>query len=246
MDKALKFFIDGQWVAPHSSRTLPVINPATEEVICNVALGDETDVDRAVMAARRAFESFSQTSIDERAALLEKIIAVYKRRIPEIAAAVSQEMGAPMSLATAAQAPSGLGHLMHALKALKSFEWEKDAGRSRIVHEAIGVCALITPWNWPLNQIAAKVGPALAAGCTMVLKPTEIAPLNAILFAEVLEEAGVPAGVFNLVNGDGKGAIAIQFVNKAGSGAAQLRIETDEGAALGGAGAVYVYNLIWT
>jgi aldehyde dehydrogenase (NAD+) len=205
MDNALKFYIDGQWVAPHSTATLPVINPATEAVIGTVAIGDEQDVDRAVKAARRAFESFSQTTIDERAAVLEKIIAVYKRRMPEIAEAVSKEMGAPMSLASAAQAPSGLGHLMHALKALKAFEWEKDVGRSRVVHEAIGVCALITPWNWPLNQIAAKVAPALAAGCTMVLKPTEIAPLNAILFAEVLHEAGVPAGVFNLVNGDGPG-----------------------------------------
>ncbi len=145
MDNALKFYIDGQWVAPHSTTTLPVINPATEEVIGTVAIGDEQDVDRAVKAARRAFESFSQTSIDERAALLEKIIAVYKRRMPEIAEAVSKEMGAPMSLASAAQAPSGLGHLMHALKALKAFEWEKDVGRSRVVHEAIGVCALITP-----------------------------------------------------------------------------------------------------
>jgi aldehyde dehydrogenase (NAD+) len=205
MQNALKFYINGEWVEPHSKKTLPVINPATEEVIGQVAIGDDDDVDRAVTAARKAFETWSQTSIEERAALLEKIIAVYKRRIPEIAAAVSAEMGAPMSLATAAQAPSGLGHLMQSLKALKNFEWEKDVGRSRVVHEAIGVCALITPWNWPLNQIAAKVGPALAAGCTMVLKPTEIAPLNAVLFAEVLHEAGVPPGVFNLVNGDGPG-----------------------------------------
>ena len=205
MKNEQKFYIDGQWVEPHSKQTLAVVNPATEAVIATIAIGDETDVDRAVAAARRAFVTFSQTTVEERAALLEKIIAVYKTRMPEIAAAVSQEMGAPVSLATAAQAPSGLGHLMHALKALKSFEWEKDVGRSRIVHEAIGVCALITPWNWPLNQIAAKVAPAIAAGCTVVLKPTEIAPLNAILFAEVMHEAGVPPGVFNLVNGDGPG-----------------------------------------
>jgi len=205
MKNEQKFYIDGQWVEPHSKQTLAVVNPATEAVIATIAIGDETDVDRAVAAARRAFVTFSQTTVEERAALLEKIIAVYKARMPDIAAAVSQEMGAPVSLATAAQAPSGLGHLMHALKALKSFEWEKDVGRSRIVHEAIGVCALITPWNWPLNQIAAKVAPAIAAGCTVVLKPTEIAPLNAILFAEVMHEAGVPPGVFNLVNGDGPG-----------------------------------------
>ena len=205
MQNAQKFYIDGQWVAPHSKQTLAVLNPATETVITHIAIGDEVDADCAVTAARRAFASFSQTSIEERAALLERIIAVYKRRMPDLASAVSQEMGAPITLATAAQAPSGLGHLIQALKALKSFEWEKDVGRSHIVHEAIGVCALITPWNWPLNQIAAKVGPALAAGCTMVLKPSEVAPLNALLFAEVMHEAGVPPGVFNLVNGDGLG-----------------------------------------
>ena len=203
MQNANHFYIDGQWVVPHSQQTLAVLNPATEAVITSIALGDEVDVDRAVAAARRAFESFSQTSIEQRAALLERIIAVYKQRMPELASVVSQEMGAPVTLANAAQAPSGLGHLIQALKALKSFEWEKDVGRSRVVHEAIGVCALITPWNWPLNQIAAKVGPALAAGCTMVLKPSEVAPLNALLFAEIMHEAGVPPGVFNLVNGDG-------------------------------------------
>ncbi len=205
MQNAQKFYIDGQWVEPHSKQTLAVLNPATEAVIASIAIGDAVDADRAVAAARRAFASYSQTTIEERTALLERVIAVYKTRLPELASTVSQEMGAPIALATAAQAPAGLGHLIQALKALKSFEWEKDVGRSRIVHEPIGVCALITPWNWPLNQIAAKVGPALAAGCTMVLKPSEVAPLNAILFAEILHEAGVPPGVFNLVNGDGPG-----------------------------------------
>jgi aldehyde dehydrogenase (NAD+) len=205
MQNERKFYIDGKWVEPHSKKTLDVINPANEEVIGTIALGDDEDVNRAVAAAKRAFQTFSRTSVAERAALLEKIVAAYQKKMPEIAAAVSKEMGAPLTLANAAQAPAGLGHLMYTLNALKSFEWEKDVGRSRIVHEPIGVCALITPWNWPLNQIAAKVAPALAAGCTMVLKPTEIAPLNAILFAEVMDEAGVPPGVFNLVNGDGPG-----------------------------------------
>jgi aldehyde dehydrogenase (NAD+) len=205
MQNAQKFYIDGQWVEPHGKQLLAVLNPATEAVITSIAIGDEVDVDHAVAAARRAFVTFSQTTVDERAALLERIIAIYKQRLPDLATTVSREMGAPISLATAAQAPSGLGHLMQSLKALKTFEWEKDVGRSHIVHEAIGVCALITPWNWPLNQIAAKVGPALAAGCTMVLKPSEVAPLNALLFAEILHEAGVPPGVFNLVNGDGPG-----------------------------------------
>jgi aldehyde dehydrogenase (NAD+) len=203
MDNAGKFYIDGQWVDPISRNTLDVINPSTEEVICKIAVGNAADVDRAVAAAKKAFESFSQTSVEERIALLEKIIEVYKSRMGDIAATVSQEMGAPMGLANAAQAPAGLGHLMYTLNALKEFPFEEQVGKNLIVREPIGVCGLITPWNWPLNQIAAKVAPALAAGCTMVLKPTEIAPLNALLFAEVMHEAGVPAGVFNLVNGTG-------------------------------------------
>ena len=203
MDNAAKFYIDGQWVDPISKNTLDVINPSTEEVICKLAVGNPADVDRAAAAARKAFESFSQTSVEERIALLEKVVEVYKSRMGDIAATVSREMGAPMGLANAAQAPAGLGHLLYTLNALKEFPFEEQVGKNLIVREPIGVCGLITPWNWPLNQIAAKVAPALAAGCTMVLKPTEIAPLNALLFAEVMHEAGVPAGVFNLVNGTG-------------------------------------------
>lgn len=203
MSNHQKFYIDGQWVDPAGKGTLDVINPATEEAIATIALGTKEDVDRAVAAAKRAFESFSQTSPEERAALLEKIIEVYKSRMQDIAAAVSQEMGAPMSLASAAQAPAGLGHLMYTLNAMKAFPFEQQVGKNLIVREPIGVCGLITPWNWPLNQIAAKVAPAIAAGCTMVLKPSEVAPLNAIIFAEVMHEAGVPKGVFNLVNGEG-------------------------------------------
>ncbi len=203
MSNHQKFYIDGQWVDPIGKGTLEVINPSTEEAIATIALGNEEDVNKAVAAAKRAFETFSKTTLEERAALLEKIIECYKARMGDIAATVSQEMGAPMSLANAAQAPAGLGHLMYSLNALKEFPFEKQVGKNLIVREPIGVCGLITPWNWPLNQIAAKVGPAIAAGCTMVLKPSEIAPLNALIFAEVMHEAGVPKGVFNLVNGDG-------------------------------------------
>jgi aldehyde dehydrogenase (NAD+) len=205
MQNERKFYIDGKWVEPHSKQTLDVLNPANEEVIGTIVLGDQEDVNRAVAAAKKAFATFSKTTVAERVALLEKIMAAYQKRIPDLASTVSKEMGAPLSLANAAQAPAGLAHFAFTLNALKSFEFEKDMGRNRIVHEPIGVCALITPWNWPLNQIAAKVAPALAAGCTMVLKPTEIAPLNATLFAEVMNEAGVPPGVFNLVQGDGPG-----------------------------------------
>ena len=205
MQNERNFYIAGQWVTPHSTRTLDVLNPATEDVVGTITLGDQEDVNRAVAAARKAFQTFSKTTVAERAALLEQIIAAYKKRMPDIAATISSEMGAPLSLANAAQAPAGLGHIVYTLNAMKSFTWEEDKGRNRIVHEPIGVCALITPWNWPLNQIAAKVAPAIAAGCTMILKPTEIAPLNAIIFAEVIDEAGVPPGVFNLVHGDGPG-----------------------------------------
>jgi len=203
MENTHKFYINGEWVDPSTSETLDVINPATEESIASIALGGQEDVDKAVAAAKAAFETFSQTTVEERAALLGRIIEVYKGKLGDIAATVSQEMGAPIGLANAAQAPAGLGHLMFSLNALTSFPFEEDAGTAKIVREPIGVCGLITPWNWPLNQIAAKVGPAIAAGCTMVLKPSEVAPLNAILFAEVMDEAGTPPGVFNLVNGDG-------------------------------------------
>jgi aldehyde dehydrogenase (NAD+) len=198
-----QFYIDGQWVDPLGKQTLEVINPATQEPIATIALANAQDVDRAVAAARRAFESFSRTSVGDRLGLLDRIIAVYQSRMPDIAATVSQEMGAPMGLAAAAQAPCGLGHFMHSRAALEQFSFEEQQGNHLIVREPIGVCALITPWNWPLNQIAAKLGPALATGCTVVLKPSEIAPLNALIVAEVMHEAGVPAGVFNLINGDG-------------------------------------------
>ena len=203
MSNRQKFYINGEWVQPSTSTTLEVINPATEEPIDRIALGGPQDVDKAVAAAKAAFETYSQTSREERVALLERIIAAYSARMGDVAAVISQEMGAPAGLAKAAQAPAGLGHFMTTLEVLKTYEFEEDVGTSRIVKEPAGVCGFITPWNWPINQIACKVAPALAAGCTMVLKPSEVAPFNAILFAEVMDEAGVPPGVFNLVNGDG-------------------------------------------
>src|SRR5580658_8863268 len=203
VEHAGQFYIGGHWVAPSTSETLDVINPATEQSITSIAMGAEADVDAAVEAARAAFGTFSLTSKDERLELLDRIIAVYSGRIEELADIISQEMGAPLSLARAAQAVAGLGHIMTAREVLADFEFEEDRGGTRIVKEPIGVCGFITPWNWPINQIACKVAPALATGCTMVLKPSEVAPLNAIIFAEILDEAGVPAGVFNLVNGYG-------------------------------------------
>jgi aldehyde dehydrogenase (NAD+) len=196
-------YIDGAWVDSEGGKRHQVINPANEEPCTEITLGSVADVDKAVAAARRAFDSFSQTSVDERIALLERIISAYKPRLPDIARAISVEMGAPLGLANAAQAPAGLGHFMYTLKALREFPFEEMIGKTRVLHEPIGVVAMITPWNWPINQIVAKVAPALAAGNTMVLKPSEETPACAAILAEVLHEAGVPAGVFNLVQGDG-------------------------------------------
>lgn len=203
MEHVKQFYINGKWVEPISKDTLDVINPATEEVVETVAMGGADDVDVAVAAAKAAFETYSVTSKEERLALLDRIIAVYTRRADELADIVSQEMGAPLWLAQVAQAALGLAHFTTARSVLADFEFETQLGTTLLVREPVGVCGMITPWNWPLNQISCKVAPALAAGCTMVLKPSEVAPLNAILFAEILDEAGVPAGVFNLVNGDG-------------------------------------------
>ena len=203
MSHEKQFYINGQWVEPSTTQTVDVINPATEAVVATIAMGSEQDVNAAVAAARKAFESYSQTSREERIALLERILEVYQRRSAEFAEAITLEMGAPAKLSKYAQAPSGTGHFAAALKALKEFEFEERIGNTLVVKEPIGVCGLITPWNWPINQLACKIAPALATGCTMVLKPSEVAPLSALLLAEVLDEAGVPAGVFNLVNGDG-------------------------------------------
>ena len=205
MLEKLQFYIDGQWVDPAEPRTMDVVNPATEEVYGRISIGSAADVDRAVAAASRAFETFSITSRQERIDLLQSILEVFVRRADEVAEAIMDEMGAPWGLAKYAQAASGTQHISAALKALQNYQFEEQIGSTMIVKEPIGVCGLITPWNWPMNQIAVKVAPAIAAGCTMVLKPSEIAPFDAIIFAEILHEAGVPAGVFNLINGDGPG-----------------------------------------
>ena len=199
----MQFYINGEWVDPVDPKSLEVINPATEEVIGKIAMGNSQDVDKAVAAAKEAFESFSQTTKEERLALMGKILEVYQSRYDEIAETISSEMGAPLWLSKAAQAATGAGHFGTFMEVLKNYNFDEDKGTTRLRKEPVGVCGLITPWNWPINQIACKVAPALAAGCTMVLKPSEVSPLNAVIFAEVLHEAGVPAGVFNLVNGDG-------------------------------------------
>jgi len=198
-----KFYIDGAWVDPVEAKRLDVINPATEEVAGVISMGGVADVDKAVMAARKAFASFSQTSREERIDILERIVAEYMKRFEDMAKAITEEMGAPAWLAQRAQAAMGIGHVQTAIAVLKDYKFEEDRGTTRIVKEPIGVCAFITPWNWPVNQIACKVAPAIATGCTMVLKPSEIAPFSGYIWTEVLHAAGVPAGVFNLVNGDG-------------------------------------------
>ena len=205
MNSYLQHYIDGKWTDSEGGRRHEVVNPATEEVVSEVTLGSQADVDKAVAAARRAFDSFSQTSKADRAALLGRIIEEYKKRIPDIAQAISEEMGAPITLSMTAQAGSGLGHFGSTLEALNGFEFEESTGKNRVYYEPIGVVALITPWNWPMNQIVAKVAPAIAAGNAVILKPSEQTPGSAAIFAEVMDAAGVPAGVFNLVQGDGPG-----------------------------------------
>ena len=203
MQDNLKFYIDGKWVDPVTPKTLDVINPANEEAYARISLGSKADVDKAVAAARRAFETYSRTTKEERLALLQKIFDAYQKHYGEMVETISREMGAPLGLSKAAQAATGLGHLGETMRILKDYNFQETRGSTEIVHEPVGVCGLITPWNWPINQITCKVAPALAAGCTMVLKPSEVAPMSGYLFAEIMHEAGVPPGVFNLVNGDG-------------------------------------------
>lgn len=202
MDKR-NFYIDGQWVAPIKAKDCVVINPATEEGIATISMGGEADINAAVAAANRAFPSYSQTSKAERINLLESILQAYKARYDEMAQTITAEMGAPAILSHKAQAYVGIGHLKGFIDALKDFAFESEHNGNAIWREPVGVCGLITPWNWPMNQMVLKIAPALAAGCTMVLKPSELTPLSAMLYAEILAEAGVPAGVFNLVNGEG-------------------------------------------
>jgi aldehyde dehydrogenase (NAD+) len=199
----LQFYIDGKWVDPVTPKSANVINPATEEVAGRISLGSAGDVDNAVAAAKAAFDRYSVTTREERIALLLRILDVFARRHEDVAKAIMEEMGAPWKFAKNAQAASGPQHIRAAIDVLRTYEFEEALGTTRVRKEAIGPCALITPWNWPMNQVAVKVAPALAAGCTMVLKPSELAPFDAMIFAEILDEAGVPPGVFNLVNGDG-------------------------------------------
>jgi aldehyde dehydrogenase (NAD+) len=199
----LKFYIDGAWVDPIEAATIDVINPATEAAFAQISAGSAADVDKAVIAARKAFESYSQWSVEQRLELLQKILAGYQARFDDIAQAISSEMGAPIDLARGSQTVLGLSHIKSAIKALENFTFESVEDGMILRHEPIGVCGMITPWNWPMNQVAVKVMPALAAGCTMILKPSEESPIDSMILAEVLHEAGVPAGVFNLVNGYG-------------------------------------------
>ena len=205
MREYLQFYIDGKWVDPIRPNTLDVDNPTTEKVSGRIALGSSADVDVAVQAARRAFATWSQTTREQRLDVLSAVMTEYQKRAGDLADAVHEEMGAPTSLAAGPQVNLGLGHLSTAIDALKNFEFEEQHGSTLVVKEPIGVCGLITPWNWPINQIACKVFPALATGCTMVLKPSEVAPYSAQIFTEILDAASVPAGVYNLVYGDGPG-----------------------------------------
>ena len=203
MSHELQFYIDGAWVDPVVPNTIDVIDPSDESAFAQISLGSQADVDKAVAAAKRAFATFGFSPVEERIELLERIVAIYRRRSTDLALAVSREMGAPRKFALENQVGIGLAHLTQMVETLRSFEFREERGKNLIVKEPIGVVGLICPWNWPLNQITCKVAPAIAAGCTMVLKPSEIAPLDAIIFAEIMDEAGTPKGVFNLVNGDG-------------------------------------------
>jgi len=201
-----EFYIDGQWVMPKGAREAEVINPANEEIVGVISLGTEEHVDLAVQAARQAFDGWSRTTRDQRLDLLDQVCRAFESKLDEIAKAITEEMGAPLAqLSRPLQAPAGLGHFLTATSILRDYDFEESLGTTRVIREPAGVCGLITPWNWPLNQIAAKVAPALAAGCTMVLKPSEIAPFSAYLLAKIFDEVGVPPGVFNLINGDGPG-----------------------------------------
>jgi aldehyde dehydrogenase (NAD+) len=203
MEKKLKFYIDGAWVDPVSPSSLGIVNPATEETFAQISLGSREDVDRAATAARRAFASYSRVGVEERLAYLRKIIEGFRARLPELARTMTLEMGSPITFSTERQATVALFHFEEAARVLAQYPFEQRMGNGIVRREPIGVCGLITPWNWPLNQVASKVAPALATGCTVVLKPSEIAPLSSMLFAEIVHDAGIPAGVFNLVNGDG-------------------------------------------
>ncbi len=204
-----KFYINGAWVSPSAEHDAEVINPSTEQPCATISFGSQADTDAAVAAASAAFIPWAETPVADRVELLKSLLAIYTARADEMAAAISMEMGAPIALARTQQVGAGLGHIKSIIRAIEGFEFDRPLGdhapEDRILYEPVGVCALITPWNWPMNQVTLKVVPALGAGCTMVLKPSEESPLSSMLFAEMIHEAGFPAGVFNLVNGDGLG-----------------------------------------
>ena len=207
LDKT-KFYINGEWVNPSKKNDFDVINPSNEEVCAKITLGSSEDTNKAIQSAKKAFETWKETSKQERVAFLEKLLKIYNERYDEMTDAITTELGCPRDWCSANQTSSGASHIEDFIKRLKEFNFEPgfDKGsKNQILYEPIGVCGLITPWNWPINQIALKVVPALATGCTMILKPSEIAPLSGMLFAEMIHEAGFPPGVFNLVNGDGAG-----------------------------------------
>ncbi len=208
MENKKNFYIDGKWVAPKSKQEIKVINPATEENCAVISLGNKEDIDYAVSSAKKAYSTWAFSPKEERIRLLEKLYENYKKRWADIAAAITTEMGAPKDFATKLQAGTGAAHLKSFIRYLKNFEFEKPLGEhapnQRLIYEPKGVCALITPWNWPMNQVCLKVAPALASGCTMILKPSELAPLSSMILAELIDETKFPAGVFNLVNGDGE------------------------------------------
>ena len=208
MENKKNFYIDGKWVGPKSKEEIKVIDPATEENCAVISLGNKEDIDYAVSSAKKAYSTWAFSPKEERIRLLEKLYENYKKRWADIAAAITTEMGAPKDFATKLQAGTGAAHLKSFIRYLKNFEFEKPLGEhapnQRLIYEPKGVCALITPWNWPMNQVCLKVAPALASGCTMILKPSELAPLSSMILAELIDETKFPAGVFNLVNGDGE------------------------------------------
>src|SRR3984957_19686972 len=231
MRKHLKFYIDGEWVDPVELKTVNTVNPATEEVSGTIALGSAADVDRAVKAARKAFDTWSKTTREERLKVLERILVEYQKRTADLAAAVTAEMGAPKFLAGGFHIGLGAGHLTTAIEILKTFKFEDQRGATLIVKEPIGVCGMITPWNWPINQVTVKVFPALAAGCTIVLKPSQESHFSAQILAEILDAAAVPAGVFNLIQGKGSvvgaalsGPPGVDMVSITGSEAAGIEV----------------------
>lgn len=238
MSHALQFYYNGQWVDPASSLTLDVINPATEEVCCTIAIGNEEDVNRAVASARSAFPAWSVTTREERLAILERILVIYKKRSEDMAQAISQEMGSPIARARDSQTWAGMAHLEEMISTLKNYVFDEMRDDMLITREPVGVAGLITPWNWPMNQIMCKVAPALAAGCTLVLKPSEVAPLSGLVFTEIMDEAGLPPGVYNMVNGDGPGVgeaiarhldvdmVSITGSTRAGAAVAKLAADT--------------------